>query len=361
MPEPLLPPDVDIREFPDLPISIQRFRDSGIVSTRSDSEIVAALMLWLSSFHQVPAASLPVNDIELAKLAGYGKAVKDFKKIRVGATHGFIQCSDGRLWHPVVAEKAAHAWNKKLTERHRKAVDRARKFNDELKARGEKPLPLPAQPFRLVRDEESETPSWHYVDHNGVRVEGRFRTKGHSAQADDSDGIPTEPLRNRVADSDGIPAPKGKEKKEKEREWIVPTPTASEPSTSTTLTPTAKARSPSGAKGGPAWEAYSAAYTERYGVAPLRNAKVNSLLTQLVDLVGIDDAPAVAAFYLASNRQLYVAATHPLSLLVRDADALRTAWLTNRHATESEARMADRTQARGNVWDQVREELKNAP
>ena len=209
LPPPLLPEDVDVRDFPDLPISVQRFRDSALVSTRSDAEIVAAVMLWLASFHQIPAASLPANDVEIAKLAGYGRALREFKRVRDGAMHGLIMCSDGRFWHPVVAEKAVVAWNKKLAERHRKAVDRARKYNDERRYRGEPPIPLPHPPYRLARDEDSATPLWHYVDAGGNLATPKRR--GHPPESITnshgilvvSDGIP-------AICSDGIPAAKEK-------------------------------------------------------------------------------------------------------------------------------------------------------
>jgi hypothetical protein len=78
-----------------------------------------------------------------------------------------------------------------------------------------------------------------------------------------------------------------------------------------------------------AWNAYSAAYLRRYGVEPVRNKVVNSQLAQFVSRIAIDEAPAVAAFYVGHNGNLYVAARHATNLLVRDAEKLRTDWATN--------------------------------
>lgn len=72
--------------------------------------------------------------------------------------------------------------------------------------------------------------------------------------------------------------------------------------------------------------AYTTAYRQRYGVEPVRNARMNALLCQLVDRLGVGEAPSVAAFYLSVDASLYVNAGHPLNLLVRDCETLRTQW-----------------------------------
>ena len=92
---------------------------------------------------------------------------------------------------------------------------------------------------------------------------------------------------------------------------------------------------------------------------PVRNRKGNSLIAQLVDRLGAMESPAVAAHFLRSNRQLYVASRHALDLLIRDAEAIRTDWATNSHPTETQARQADRTQATGNVFNKLIEESRN--
>lgn len=78
-----------------------------------------------------------------------------------------------------------------------------------------------------------------------------------------------------------------------------------------------------------AWDAYRGAYSRRYGLDPVRNAKVNGLLSQLVDRLGAEEAPAVIGFYVESNHPYYVNAGHVLDPAVRDAEKLRTQWLTS--------------------------------
>lgn len=98
------------------------------------------------------------------------------------------------------------------------------------------------------------------------------------------------------------------------------------------------------------WNAYCHAYLSRWGVEPLRNAKVNGMLARFIERVPASEAPSVAAFFVSSNRGLYVSAKHAISLLLRDAESLRTEWATGRASTDTEARQADRTQATGNAF-----------
>ena len=97
-------------------------------------------------------------------------------------------------------------------------------------------------------------------------------------------------------------------------------------------TPPATARSSSRVKNGAqpksasTYLAYAEQYQQRYGVEPVRNAKTNALLCQLVDRLGADEAPCVAAFYLGLDTPLYANAGHPLNLLVRDCEAMRMQW-----------------------------------
>ena len=73
-----------------------------------------------------------------------------------------------------------------------------------------------------------------------------------------------------------------------------------------------------------AWNAYDAAYQTRWGVVPVRNAKVNSLIAQFVQRVGHDLAPQVLGFFVRHNERDYLRSHHSLNLAVRDAEGLTT-------------------------------------
>jgi hypothetical protein len=79
-------------------------------------QFLPAVLLWAAAWHQVPAGSLPDDDIELTHLAGFGRLVQEWRKVRDGALYGFVKASDGRLYHPVICEKAMECWAKKRTQ-----------------------------------------------------------------------------------------------------------------------------------------------------------------------------------------------------------------------------------------------------
>jgi len=127
LPEPLTAPDTDLRDFAYMPLDVVRLRDSDLAALALPEEFRTAVMLWCASWHQVPAASVPDDDKVLASLAGYGRGVTDWKLVRAGALRGWVKCSDGRLYHPVVAEKANEAVAGKRRNAHKKLCDRLRK------------------------------------------------------------------------------------------------------------------------------------------------------------------------------------------------------------------------------------------
>ena len=86
----------------------------------------------------------------------------------------------------------------------------------------------------------------------------------------------------------------------------------------------------------------SDAYLKRYGAKPVRNKTVNGMLANFVARVPIEEAPAVAAHFVRSSGGLYVAAMHPVNLLLRDAEKLRTEWATGRNGAESQASVYSR-------------------
>lgn len=137
--EPMTPVDCDLQDFPFMPLHVARLRDSDLASEEEPEACWYALLLWAASWHQIPAASLPDNDAVLTRLIGLGRDVKTFRKHKAGALRGFVRCSDGRLYHPVVAEQARTAWESKLQQRWRTECARIKKQNQRTGA--DQPLP----------------------------------------------------------------------------------------------------------------------------------------------------------------------------------------------------------------------------
>ncbi|VVD29182.1 DUF1376 domain-containing protein [Paraburkholderia dioscoreae] len=142
-PPPLTPGDCDLRDFAFMPLDVVRLRDSDIAALSTGEEFRCAVLLWCASWHQVPAASLPDDDRVLSQLAGYGRVVTEWKKVRDGALRGWIKCGDGRLYHPVVAEKANESWRAKHRHIYGKLEDRIRKQNKRRVEIGLVPLEIP--------------------------------------------------------------------------------------------------------------------------------------------------------------------------------------------------------------------------
>lgn len=117
---PLVPADVDLRDFPYTPIFRAMLFGSSFHARATDSEWRAGMTLWLKSWDQVPAGSLPPDDIALCRLAELGRDVDAWLAVSAMALYGFVLCSDGRLHHPVIAETVLDAWAKRRHSRNRK-------------------------------------------------------------------------------------------------------------------------------------------------------------------------------------------------------------------------------------------------
>lgn len=106
------------------------------------------------------------------------------------------------------------------------------------------------------------------------------------------------------------------------------------------------------------WTAYAKSYTQRHGVAPVRNAKVNANVRQLVQRLGHSEAPQVAAWFLAVNERNVVQAMHDLGFLLTRCEAYRTQWATGRQMTQTGAMQQDQTQSNATTADDAKALLR---
>lgn len=131
-PAPLVPPEVDLRDFPRMGLDVARLKGSELVVNEPPEVCWAALMLWCAAWHEVPAGSVPNNERWLADKAGYlsrGRIETSWGQIREGVLRGFQECSDGRLYHTVTCEIALDAWTSKQRQRWISECARIRKHN----------------------------------------------------------------------------------------------------------------------------------------------------------------------------------------------------------------------------------------
>lgn len=105
------------------------------------------------------------------------------------------------------------------------------------------------------------------------------------------------------------------------------------------------------------WAAYSEAYEGRYGIQPVRNAKVNTQVNDLLKRLGAE-AAAVAAYYVLINDAYLIRNCHDFGSLLTKAEAYRTQWATNRQVNGTTARQLEQTQANINAAQQAAENIR---
>lgn len=97
---------------------------------------------------------------------------------------------------------------------------------------------------------------------------------------------------------------------------------------------TVKAKEPKKAKPEgvtvPTREAFKAGYRQVYGIEPVLAAKENGQFASLVRTFGAEESPQLAAFFFVSGNQFHAGRGHPVDLLVKDAQQLRTQMLTGK-------------------------------
>jgi uncharacterized protein YdaU (DUF1376 family) len=129
-PAPLVSSDVDITGLDGFMLNVQRLFASELWALSTGDEMKAALALWGRAWQQSPPGSVP-NDERV--LAAFSCAGKDWKKVKAMALRGFVECSDGRLYHRVLCEDVLNASRKRqaFRERTRNATEARRQRNEE--------------------------------------------------------------------------------------------------------------------------------------------------------------------------------------------------------------------------------------
>lgn len=155
LPEPLTPPECNLRGLPFMPLEVQRLMDSDLFILSTGDQFKAAVALWCKSWGQLPGGSLPDNELLLEFLSGS----KCWKKVKEVALRGWVKCSDGRLYHPVVAENAIKAWDSRedyqdateaKNQRQKRWRDRVKLLSAQLRDAGVTP-PMNASLAELER------------------------------------------------------------------------------------------------------------------------------------------------------------------------------------------------------------------
>lgn len=135
MVDPLVSADIDLRDFAFMPLDVRRLLTSDTWIAASCEVRVASMSLWAESWHQVPAGSLPDNDRILERLSMLRP--DEWERARDETMNGWVKCSDGRLYHPVVCDKALEAWDRKQKQRRRTAAATSARTTAPLRQRND--------------------------------------------------------------------------------------------------------------------------------------------------------------------------------------------------------------------------------
>jgi hypothetical protein len=113
LPDPFVPPDVDLNGYEFMPLYGDRLFGSDFSLEVSDHVFRVGLRMWWAAWKQVPAASLPGSEASLCKLAGFDSLAK-WRKVRDQVMRNFVLCSDGRYYHRMLAPLAIKAWQARV-------------------------------------------------------------------------------------------------------------------------------------------------------------------------------------------------------------------------------------------------------
>lgn len=115
LPDPLVPVHVDLSSYDWMPYYGERLQKSDHNAV-GDEEFRASINIWWAAWRSTPAASLPNDDIQLAKAADLGRDLKTWRRVREHAMRNFVLCSDGRYYHTFLAPLAISAYAKKVEQ-----------------------------------------------------------------------------------------------------------------------------------------------------------------------------------------------------------------------------------------------------
>lgn len=124
-PEPPYPSDVRARGWP-FELDAERIKQSMTWIRAADEAKPWLLLLWLESWTQCPAGSLPADENDVAALLRM--PLPQFVLHRDTLLRGWVRHRDGRLYHRVVTEMVLRMMGARRRDRERKSL--ARKESD---------------------------------------------------------------------------------------------------------------------------------------------------------------------------------------------------------------------------------------
>lgn len=100
------------------------------------------------------------------------------------------------------------------------------------------------------------------------------------------------------------------------------------------------------------WEAYKSAYEKKYRVTPVRNAKTNSVISNLGKRLG-SEAVQVVEFFVRHPSSFYINKTHDIACCLHDAESLRTQMVRGQAITRSDLKRYEQAQERNSLREAI--------
>lgn len=127
-PDPLTPADCDLSGYDWFPLKHKRLLRSTWWLRASDRAKALNIELWCAAYQEVPAASLPDDDLALSDMVGFGRRdLTAWMAVKDEVLAPWTLCSDGRWYHETLAEVATEAWQTRQAAIAEREKDRARK------------------------------------------------------------------------------------------------------------------------------------------------------------------------------------------------------------------------------------------
>jgi len=104
--------------------------------------------------------------------------------------------------------------------------------------------------------------------------------------------------------------------------------------------------------GSKVWDRYREQFVKRYGVEPMRNAKVNAQCKQLYERLGESGIGAID-FYLTHNDSWYLKNQHDLGSLLAKAESIFTQWQRGHAVTSAQVRDAEKAIHKNDIKSQL--------
>jgi hypothetical protein len=129
LPEPLVPAGTSLRSFDWFPFQALGWINSPRRLRAPAGGIEVMLLLMAEAWRQVPAASLPSDDLVLRNLAGLSAKGPVWNRLKKWVLEDWVLCRDGRYYHPDLARAATETLKGRKSTANRMAKHRASKTN----------------------------------------------------------------------------------------------------------------------------------------------------------------------------------------------------------------------------------------